>query len=142
MKIRKSVGAFVVNRDGKFLLVRTHGRGDVYWDINKGGIEKRETLLNALKRELKEELGTDKFGKIKKLNLSFTFEFPEEIKRDSGKEFQRVELFSVEFLGKEDDIKVDNKEISKAIFVDKNEFIKKVSFETTRNAFKKFINSI
>lgn len=139
MKIRKSVGAFVFNKDGKFLLVRTH-RADVFWDIPKGGIEKGETSLNALKRELKEELGTDKFGKIKKLNLSFTFEFPEEIKKKSGKEFQKVELFSVEFLGREDDIKVDNKELSKAIFVDKNDFIKKVFFETTRNAFKKFIN--
>ena len=78
----------------------------------------------------------------KTIYLSFTFEFPEEIKRDSGKEFQRVELFSVEFLGKEDDIKVDNKEISKAIFVGKNEFIKKVSFETTRNTFKKFIKKL
>jgi putative (di)nucleoside polyphosphate hydrolase len=142
MKIRKSVGAFVVNKNGRFLLARTHGRGDIYWDIPKGGIEKRETSLVALKRELKEELGTDKFGKIKKLNLSFTFEFPEEIKRDSGEEFQRVELFSVEFLGKEDDIKVDNKEISKAIFVNKDEFIEKVSFESTRNAFKKFVKEI
>jgi putative (di)nucleoside polyphosphate hydrolase len=139
MKIRKSVGAFIFNKDGKFLLARTHGREDVYWDINKGGIERGETPLVALKRELKEELGTDNFGKIKKLNLSFTFEFPEKIKKDSGKEFQKVELFSVEFLGKKEDIKVDNKEISKVIFIDKDEFVKKVSFMTTRNAFKKFI---
>ena len=141
MKIRKSVGAFVANKNGKFLLVRTHGRGDVYWDITKGGIEKGETSLSALKRELKEELGTDKFGKIKKLNLSFTFEFPEKVKKD-GIDFQRVELFYVEFLGNDEDIRVDKKEISEAIFVDKKEFIKRVSFETTRNTFKKFINSL
>lgn len=142
MKIRKSAGAFVFNENGDFLLVNTHGRGDVHWDIPKGGIEKGETPLAALKRELKEELGIDKLGRIKKLNLSFTFEFPEKLKEAVGFDCQKVYLFSVEFLGKMEDIKVDGKEISEFIFVNKNEFIKLAYFEDTRNAFKKFIDII
>ena len=44
MKIRKSVGAFVVNKNGEFLLLKTQGEGEIYWDIMKGGVERGEDL--------------------------------------------------------------------------------------------------
>ena len=142
MKVRKSVGIFITNMNGKFLLARTHGRGELFWDIPRGGMEKGETPLNALERELKEELGTDEFGKIKKLNLSFTFKKPKLSKKKNGFDYQKVDLFYAVFLGNKKDIKVDGKEILKVVFVDKNEFIKKASFDTTKNAFKELLKKI
>ncbi len=143
MKLRPAVGAFVRNKEGKYLLVETRAKvGNVvekYWDIPKGGLEKGETFKQALKRELKEELNIDKLGEVKKLNLSFCFKFPVEIKRRVGYDGEKVELFFVQFLGKKSDIRIDNEETIKFIFVNEKEFLKRVSFETTKQAFKKFL---
>ncbi|MEM5799316.1 MAG: NUDIX domain-containing protein [Candidatus Aenigmatarchaeota archaeon] len=87
MKIRKSVGAFVKNKENKYLILEKIAKTkngkffDYYWDIPKGCIEKRETPKQALERELKEEMVTSNFGIIKKLDIEFTFEFPCEIKK-------------------------------------------------------------
>jgi len=139
MRIRKSVGAFIVNKDGKFLLLKTRGMTRVYWDILKGGVKEGEKLENALMREMKEELGTDKFGEIKKLDFSFTFKFPKKIREKIKFDSERVELFSVNFIGDEKDIKVDGREILDFKFVDEDEFKRSVTYEKTREAFERFI---
>lgn len=143
---RPSVGAFVRNKEGKYLLLETQAKVckviERYWDIPKGGVGRGENSIKTLKRELREELGTDKFRKIKKLNINFSFNFPKEIRERSGFDSQRVELFFVEFYGKNSDIKVDGKEIINFEFVNEKEFLEKVSFETTKKAFKKFLKSI
>lgn len=141
MGTRRAVGAFVVNRGGKFLLLKTRGEGEIYWEIPKGGVEEGESLVCALKRELKEETGIDKLEKIKRLGLNFTFEFPDEVKSKVGFDRQKVELFLVHFSGNEEDIGVDGKEITDFKFVDENEFIRKVSYETTRKAFKNMMKN-
>jgi putative (di)nucleoside polyphosphate hydrolase len=110
-----------------------------YWDIPKGGVEKGESLVEAIKRELQEELGIDKFGNIRKLNINFSFNYPIEIKKLTGFDSQKVELFFVEFYGEDKDIKVDKKEIDNFVFVDEKEFLQKVSYETTKEAFRKFL---
>lgn len=136
MRLRKAVGAFIVNSERKFLLLKRRDQtGFMYWDIMRGGIEKGERPLQALKRELKEELGIDGIGKTKRLSLSFSFEFPGRLKKIVGFDKQNVELFFVE-LGKEK-IKIDKKEILGFEFVDKREFLKKATFETARKAFEK-----
>jgi len=139
MRIRKSVGAFIVNRSGKFLLLKTRGMTRIYWDRLKGGVKEGETLLSTLKREIKEELGTEKIGEIKKLNLNFTFKFPERIRRRINFDGERVELFLVEFIGDEKDIKVDGKEILGFKFVDKDEFKRKATYRKTIEAFEELI---
>jgi putative (di)nucleoside polyphosphate hydrolase len=137
---RLSVGAFVKNRQEKYLLVSKIGKAnEKYWDIPKGGVEKGESLIEALKRELQEELGTDKFRNIRKLNINFSFNYPIEIKKLTGFDSQKVELFFVEFYGEDKDIKVDKKEIDNFVFVDEKEFLQKVSYETTKEAFRKFL---
>jgi putative (di)nucleoside polyphosphate hydrolase len=137
---RLSVGAFVKNRQEKYLLVSKIGKAnEKYWDVPKGGVEKGESLVEALKRELQEELGTDKFRNIRKLNINFSFNYPIEIKKLTGFDSQKVELFFVEFYGEDKDIKVDKKEIDNFVFVDEKEFLQKVSYETTKEAFRKFL---
>lgn len=142
MEMRKSVGAFVIDKNKRFLLLKTKGEREVYWDIPKGGIERGETLLTALKRELKEELGTTKFKNIKKLNIHFTFEFPNKVKRKIGFDRQKVELFIVEFVGKRKDIKIDKKEIIDFVFLAPNEFLERVTYQTTKKAFFKMLKKL
>lgn len=55
MDIRVRVGAIIV-KDGSILLVK-HKKGEsVYWLLPGGGVEPKETLQQALAREVKEEL--------------------------------------------------------------------------------------
>ena len=143
MSERLAVGAFVQNKQGKYLLIETQAKimssTEKYWDLLRGGVEKGENLLDALKRELKEELGTDKFRNIKNLGMNFSFDFPEEIRKRTGFSSQRVELFFAEFYGNEEDIKIDGTEIIGFIFLDEKDFSKKASWDDTKEYFKKFL---
>jgi len=137
MKIRKSVGAFIKNKKGKYLIIHSKK----YWDIPKGGVEKGESLVQAIKRELKEELGIDRFGRIEDLNLSFYYDYPDKLKDELGFSGQKVQIFYVEYIGKDNEIKIDDKEIIGFMFLGKKEFLKKLSYNTTKKAFKKLLSS-
>ncbi len=54
------VGAFIFNKNGEILLVKSHKWKDKYV-IPGGHVEVGETLEAALKRETKEETGLDVF---------------------------------------------------------------------------------
>lgn len=66
---RAAVGAFILNDKNQLLLVLKHGYGD-RWDIPKGGINRGESDLEALGRELKEELELVDYQIIEKSKLS------------------------------------------------------------------------
>jgi nucleoside triphosphatase len=52
------VGALILNSEGKMLLVKSHKWGDRF-TIAGGHVEVGETLLQALKREIREEVGLE-----------------------------------------------------------------------------------
>lgn len=53
-----TVGALIVNKDGKILLAKSHKWFDKY-TLPGGHIEVGETMEEAVKREIKEEVGLD-----------------------------------------------------------------------------------
>lgn len=53
-----SVSGYITNQDNEVLLIRTNWRSDT-WELPGGQVEKGETLIEALKREIKEETGID-----------------------------------------------------------------------------------
>ncbi len=63
MPIEKSAGAIIFRKNGqiKYLLLHYPSRARTpnkdYWDFPKGHIEKGESLLQTVKREIKEETG-------------------------------------------------------------------------------------
>lgn len=57
LKLRQKVRAIVVNDDGEFLLVRPHGYRGGEWTFAGGGVEDGETVHQAMRREIAEELG-------------------------------------------------------------------------------------
>lgn len=49
----------IVIREGRLLLIAHRKGGDVYWLLPGGGVRYGETLLQALAREFREELGAE-----------------------------------------------------------------------------------
>lgn len=118
----KSMG-IVIDDDNNFLIVQLNGYGESDWNFSGGGLEKGESSEQAVLRELKEELGTNKFkilGKSKKISQ---YEWPSYViakrLRNEGKTWrgQKVRSFLVKFTGKKEDIKPDPGEIRKIKWV-------------------------
>lgn len=66
---RAAVGAYIVNGKGQLLVILKHNYVDK-WNVVKGGIEKGETELEALRREVTEELGPIKYKIIAKSKVA------------------------------------------------------------------------
>lgn len=58
MRTNSRVSALVI-KDNKILLIHRFKYGDEYWVIPGGGVEDKESLDEALKREVCEETGLD-----------------------------------------------------------------------------------
>lgn len=59
LKLRQKVRAIVTNATGKVLLIRPHGYAADQWTLAGGGVEAGETPVEAMRRELAEELGLE-----------------------------------------------------------------------------------
>ena len=60
MNLRQAISA-VVFKDDKFFMVSGKDWPKGAWCFPQGGVNEKETHIDAVKRELKEELGTEKF---------------------------------------------------------------------------------
>ena len=106
MKNYRKTVVGVVYQGKEFLLVEKPHWGN-WWDFVQGGVNDRESLENALVRELKEELGTNKFGKPVYTNITQRRLFsPEALKHYSDRGFIGKELFYfvVPFIGDRSEI--------------------------------------
>jgi len=74
MKIEKSCGVIVFHGTPKKFLLLHHGKA--HWDFPKGHVEGKETEIETLRRELKEETGIETIklvpGYRKKIRYFFT----------------------------------------------------------------------
>src|SRR5204862_320216 len=57
---RPCVGAMVLNRQGRVFVGKRIDQSLEAWQMPQGGIDAGETPEQALRRELKEEIGTDR----------------------------------------------------------------------------------
>lgn len=56
---RLAVGAVLLDEQGRVLLVRNEGHGRSHWSLPKGSCEDGESLVQTLKREVREETGLE-----------------------------------------------------------------------------------
>ena len=117
---RDNVAAIVHNRDSYLLLQRIDWPNN-HWKFPQGGVNKNENEDETIKRELIEEIGTNKFKIIGKSVYTNKYDWNDyTVKKASFKwKGQLQKFFWVEFLGNDDDIKIDKNDIKKYMWVKK-----------------------
>ena len=102
---RKGVSALIINQKNEFLLVNLESFEDKYFAIPGGGVERGETLEDAVYREINEELGIKKehLQLIGQSNIPVRFKFKVIKMNRDGKNYEGSErhFFGFRFIGDE-----------------------------------------
>ncbi len=104
---RPCVGIMLFNRDGKVFVGKRIDQTVEGWQMPQGGIDKGETPIEAARRELLEEVGTDKAELIGEMDGWVTYDLPQHL---VGVAFhgkyrgQRQKWFALRFTGSDGDI--------------------------------------
>ena len=109
-----TVGALIVNDDGEVLLCESHKWPNIY-TVPGGHVELGETFEEALKREIKEEVGLD--VKVEELLSIQQVIYPKEF-------WKRAHFVFLDFLCRADgaqNVIVDGDEIQNTLWVDPKE---------------------
>jgi len=113
--IRKGVSALITNKNKEFLLVNLKSFEDKYFAIPGGGVEEKETLEQAVYREIEEELGIKKesLEYIGKSDIPLVFNFKKEKIDGAGKKYAGSErhFFGFNFIGSDNEIKIQESEV-------------------------------
>jgi putative (di)nucleoside polyphosphate hydrolase len=127
---RKGVGAFIINNNNQIFMAE---RLDIknQWQMPQGGVETGEDLDIAIFRELKEEVGTDKFEIIAKTDwLKYELSPESRAKLSNGKYIGQQQIwYFLKFTGADSDINLSadiHPEFASWQWVEKQELVESI----------------
>lgn len=107
---------------------KLHWKG---WEFPKGGLEKNESIINTIKRELKEETSLISLkGKIKNLRVRGKYKYKLKYPDRPGFIGQSYSLYSAEV--KKQKVKVDQREHSDYKWLKFEDAVKKLTFRNQK----------
>ncbi len=112
LPLRIGVGAIVLNNENKIFVGKRKDNPVDKWQMPQGGVNKDETFLNAMKRELNEETSIKNIQIIKELDGWFEYELPKNLLGIIWKgkfRGQKQKWFIVKFIGKENEINLETR---------------------------------
>ena len=107
LPLRLGVGIIVLNKENKVFVGKRRDNPTNKWQMPQGGVDRGENLVNAMKRELKEETSIRSIKILKELEGWTEYELPDYLlgKIWRGKyRGQKQKWFIVRFLGKDEEI--------------------------------------
>ncbi|HAE76140.1 MAG TPA: RNA pyrophosphohydrolase [Alphaproteobacteria bacterium] len=143
---RPGVGAVIVNKSNKIFAGQRIDTLYRAWQMPQGGINQGESPINALKRELVEEIGTRNLRVIDQVDRWLYYDLPKDVipKIWSGRfKGQKQKWFILRFIGEDKEINIKTKkpEFGAWRWMSKNKLLKSiVSFkrELYKNIFQEF----
>ncbi len=112
LPLRIGVGAIVLNNQNKVFVGKRKDNPINKWQMPQGGVDKNESFLAAMKRELDEETSIKNIKIIKELDEWFEYELPKNLLGIIWKgkfRGQKQKWFIVKFIGKESEINLKTK---------------------------------
>ena len=107
LPLRLGVGIIVLNKENKVFVGKRKDNPTNKWQMPQGGVDRGENLVNAMKRELKEETSIRSIEILKELEGWTEYELPDYLlgKIWRGKyRGQKQKWFIVRFLGEDEEI--------------------------------------
>jgi putative (di)nucleoside polyphosphate hydrolase len=107
LPLRLGVGIIVLNKENKVFVGKRRDNPINKWQMPQGGVDRGENLVNAMKRELKEETSIRSIEILKELEGWTEYELPDYLlgKIWRGKYGgQKLKWFIVRFLGRDEEI--------------------------------------
>ena len=137
LKLRQKVRAVVVNDDDQFLLVRPHGYRNGEWTLAGGGVEQGETVHQAMRREIAEELGVELEETLEALSVGNQFIYTEDYKakRRLDHDGQDATMFVVKLPGNTR-LKLQAEEIAEARWFDREAALQAFPVQKQREIFE------
>ena len=140
IKLRQAVSAVIFKQD-KFLMMSGKDWPEGSWAFPQGGIESGETHIEAVERELREELGTNNFKILSKSKIEHMYLFPAKIKEKKGCEGQYQTIWFVEFRGNPEEI-IPNEELVQISWFKRDEILTNMKFPEQIETFTEVLNEL
>ena len=112
LPMRNGVGVIILNKENKVFVGKRKDNPIDKWQMPQGGVDKGESYLQAMKRELFEETSIKNIKVIKEIESFFEYELPETLIGIIWKgkyRGQKQKWFITRFLGEESEINLDTK---------------------------------
>ena len=112
LPLRTGVGVIVINKENKVFVGKRKDNPIDKWQMPQGGVDKGEELVDAMRRELKEETSIKNIEIIKEIDGWLDYELPKNLLGKIWKgryRGQKQKWFIVKFLGEESEINITTK---------------------------------
>jgi|TARA_B100002052_G_C15802293_1_gene561718 putative (di)nucleoside polyphosphate hydrolase len=112
LPMRSGVGIIILNNNNQVFVGKRKDNPTNNWQMPQGGVDKGESFINAMKRELFEETGIKKIKILKELEKIYQYELPENLVGIIWKgkyRGQKQKWFITRFLGNDDEININTK---------------------------------
>ena len=112
LPLRIGVGVIVLNNQNKVFVGKRKDNPIDKWQMPQGGVDKNESFLDAMKRELNEETSITNIKILKELDEWFEYELPKKLLGIIWKgkfRGQKQKWFIVKFTGNDSEINLKTK---------------------------------
>lgn len=143
LKLRQKVRAVIIDDDGDILLVRPHGYASNEWTLAGGGVEQGETVHQAMRREIAEELGVTLEEELDQLPVSNRYIYSAEYKakRSLDHDGQDASMFVVR-LPRDAVLELQAAEIAEARWFSGDDAASAFPVQTQREVFEACLAAI
>ena len=107
LPMRTGVGVIILNNENKVFVGKRKDNPVNMWQMPQGGVEKGESYLSAMKRELYEETSIKSIDILREIDGFFEYELPKNLVGIIWKgkfRGQKQKWFIVKFIGNENEI--------------------------------------